>query len=387
MAECQRCLLHDDVPGVRIKDGGVCTVCQKHDAEWGDWEAVKPERQRQLEAMLRDCRGKKRKYDVLVPLSGGKDSTYVLYLCAKVYGLRCLAVTWDNGFLSDHARANIQAATDLLGVDHFYYRASWPLMKRLYRHFFLKTGMFCPVCMRGIGVATNAAAEAFDIPLVVNGTCLRTEEHVAPEFFNPGPIHFFKNALKGSPLEAEASAFTYQGSWWRIASYYFFWWTHVNRVYSHAVIALPDYVDWDYDVIYRTITSETGWKPRSSAEEEHSDCIASPVVHYLRQRKFPALVPELLRYSKLATVGVLTRDEARRKVEEAQAEVGGEPANLEEILGMLDLSRADLERTVREPLVHLQYDRQEHNRIFLALRGAKRLVKRLLGRGPRLEAA
>ena len=57
--------------------------------------------------MIDQARAKKRIYDVLVPLSGGKDSCYLLYFISKKYDLKCLAVTWDNGFLTwYHARLN-----------------------------------------------------------------------------------------------------------------------------------------------------------------------------------------------------------------------------------------------------------------------------------------
>ncbi|MGB2988245.1 MAG: hypothetical protein WBE26_20440 [Phycisphaerae bacterium] len=378
-AACARCLLNDDIPGVRIGTDHICSVCTQHDKRWGDWEQHKAERLSALERMFDDCRRKRRPYDVLVPLSGGKDSVYVLYLCRKRFNLKCLAVTWDNGFLTEHARHNIKNAVDTLEVDHIYYGVNRQLLMRLYRFFFLKTGMFCPVCMRGIGVATEMAASAFDVPLVVNGTSARTEEYVAPEFFQSGPPDFFRNVLKGDPLETEAWALMYRGHWKRIVSYHLFWWTKIERIFGSAVICLPNYVDWNYDEMFQRITSELGWKA-DRPNAEHGDCELEGIVQYVRQRKFPALTPELLRFSKLVTAGLMSRDEALRNVSERRNGIR-EPGNLSWFLGALDLSEAEFEHVLREPLRHRRF-RKEPGLLWRGCRATKRRVLNpLLGIG------
>ena len=374
---CERCLLSDAVPGVEVGTEGVCSVCRQHDETWGNWEERKGERLSALQRMFEDCRRKKRPYDVLVPLSGGKDSTYVLYLCRRQFGLNCLAVTWDNGFLTTHARENIERATSALGVDHIYYRVNEALLMRLYRHFFVKTGMFCPVCMRGIGVTTEMAARAFNVPLVVNGTSRRTEEHIAPEFFQSGELSFFRAVLTGDPLERAGKPLMYSRDWKRAVAYHIFWWTHIERVFHSAAICLPDYVDWYYDEIFRTITGELGWSaPHPDAE--HADCKVDGIVAYMRQKKFPALPPGLLRYSKLVTAGQMTREEALGTVSELGCELT-EPKNLAWFLNTLGISRAEFDQVLSDPLRHMQY-RREPGRVWRFCRATKRVfLNPLLG--------
>ena len=203
---CHRCLLSDEVPGVSVAEDGICSVCKDYETQWGNWEAGKDARMKELERILEAAKRKKGLYDVLVPLSGGKDSTYILYLCRKVFDLRCLAVTWDNGFLSDHARRNIRNACETLSVDHSYYGISRNLLMNLYRHSFLKTGFFCPVCLRGMGVAVERTQTGFEIPLAIKGTSRRTEEHVAREYFVDGSISFVENLFKGTEWERDVYA-------------------------------------------------------------------------------------------------------------------------------------------------------------------------------------
>lgn len=370
--ECKRCLLNEDIPGVQIQTNGECSVCHNHDETWGDWDNRKNHQLENLNRIFADCKKKKRPYDVLIPFSGGKDSSYVLYQCTKVYNLKCLAVTWDNGLLSEYAKENIKTVVDTLGVDHSYYRVSEPVLKKLYRLFFLKTGMFCPVCMRGIGAATTAMAEAFNIPLVVNGTCLRHEEYVSPKFFNTGPIGFFKEVLKDSNDKSKFRNFTYNGSLLRQLSYYFFWWSKIQRVYFYAAINLPDYIDWNYDHIVKNLQSEAKWRT-SNPDKEHEDCIASPLVAYMRQIKFPALKPELLRYSKFVTSGIMSRDEAKEKIERSEKENKHELHNFKDVIDRIGISEKEFYQITSDPLRHERYIVNEHGKIFRTAQKMKKL--------------
>ncbi len=352
-AHCARCLLDTDVPGVAVGADGVCTVCRQWDREWGEWEAEKEDRLARLKRLFADARARGKAYDVLVPLSGGKDSIYVLHQCRTRFDLHCLAVTWDNGFLTEHARANIIRACERLGVDHVFYKGNLPLLKKLYRHFFLKTGMFCPVCMRGIAVATRQAACAFDIPLIVNGTCLRMEEFVSREFFMTGEVDFFREVLKGSELESAARSFYFTGRWSLRAGLQLFWREGGRRIRLHGAIDLPDYIEWDYDRIYRVIREELGWEAHE-AEAEHTDCRVDNVVAYMRQRKFPALVPERLRYSKLVIAGQLSREEGRERIADAPR-TPVRPGNLPDFYSSIGITEEDFEAAMADPLRHLQY--------------------------------
>jgi hypothetical protein len=353
--ECKRCLLNSDVPGVRINGDGICSVCKEYDQRWGNWASKKSHRLGALERIFNDARtiAKKRAYDVLVPLSGGKDSTYALFLCRKKFKLRCLAVTWDNHFLTEYAKANIKNAVDILGVDHIHYRVNWPLMKLLYQSFFLKTGMFCPVCMRGISVAREMAANAFNIPLIVSGTSQRTEEYVAPEYFISGRLDFFEEVVKDCQLVSQAFPLLRRPSLKRLVSYLFFWGSKIERVFHSAIIPLPEYVDWNYDEVYGTIKNELDWKAHKE-EAEHTDCKMENIVQYMRQRKFPALIPEMLRYSKLVTAGIITKQDAKEKIADKPYEAA-EPNNFDSFLQMFDIKRSHFEEVISDPLRHMKY--------------------------------
>jgi tRNA(Ile)-lysidine synthase TilS/MesJ len=132
---CTRCILPDTFPGISFDQNGICNFC----AEAGDEGALASERAG-LRIQLDDLFDRVRKrqdtgsaYQVIVAYSGGKDSTFALKLLRERYGLICLAVTIDNGFLSDHTFRNCRTVMEALGVDHVVFKPAFDFMRRLYQ--------------------------------------------------------------------------------------------------------------------------------------------------------------------------------------------------------------------------------------------------------------
>lgn len=64
-------------------------------------------------------RNKNKEYDAVIGISGGCDSSYLMHLCKKVYGLRLLAITFDNTFGTRISVENIKTMIDNLGIDYY----------------------------------------------------------------------------------------------------------------------------------------------------------------------------------------------------------------------------------------------------------------------------
>ena len=115
---CYKCLLPASMPGITFNANGVCNYCLEYENNFKNWDEIKERKKVEFQKILWKAQKLKRAYDCLVPLSGGKDSTYVLYLCSKIYKLKTLAVTFDNGFLSDLAKENITNALKFTDAEH-----------------------------------------------------------------------------------------------------------------------------------------------------------------------------------------------------------------------------------------------------------------------------
>jgi hypothetical protein len=126
-------VLSSHFPGISFDERGLCKQCR----DAGPLEDIEIRRaalRERLDAVLAHARGAgKGEYQCIVAFSGGKDSSFTLKLLVEHYGLRCLAVTVDNGFLSEQALVNCRLVVDALGVDHEFHRPSSAFMNTLYK--------------------------------------------------------------------------------------------------------------------------------------------------------------------------------------------------------------------------------------------------------------
>ena len=114
MIYCLKCVLPDTKPDLALGDDGVCSACHSYDSRTKiDWES----RERDFIELVKSLGSNPSAYDCLVPVSGGKDSTYQV-LKLKELGLNPLAVTATTCALSPIGARNIENLKRQ-GVDHF----------------------------------------------------------------------------------------------------------------------------------------------------------------------------------------------------------------------------------------------------------------------------
>ncbi|PYO86556.1 MAG: hypothetical protein DMD66_13270, partial [Gemmatimonadetes bacterium] len=105
-------------------------------------------------------------YDCLVLLSGGKDSTYMLYQLCDL-GLKPLVFTLDNGFISDEAKANIRRVVDSLGVDLIM--GGTPHMNEIFVDSLKRFANVCNGCFKTIYTLATNLAQQKGIRYIVTG--------------------------------------------------------------------------------------------------------------------------------------------------------------------------------------------------------------------------
>ncbi len=120
VTRCTRCVMDDYADkDIRFDENGYCNYCTSN------LEALKTkyfpndEGKRRLEELLADVRkaGKGRKYDCIIGISGGLDSSYLAYLVSG-WDLRVLAVHIDDGYDTDISKENIRKLVEKTGFDY-----------------------------------------------------------------------------------------------------------------------------------------------------------------------------------------------------------------------------------------------------------------------------
>ncbi len=164
MKWCKECVLPDTRPNLRIESNGVCNACNQHKSKKSiNWE----QRRESLEKVVANAKQKSTTYDCLIPVSGGKDSTWQIVKCLEM-GLKILAVTWKPPGRTLIGQQNLNNLISL-GVDHIDYSID-PKVEAKFMLEALKrkgtTGI--PMHMALFNIPTMIASK-FNIPLIIWG--------------------------------------------------------------------------------------------------------------------------------------------------------------------------------------------------------------------------
>jgi N-acetyl sugar amidotransferase len=121
-----------DDPNLVFDENGICNHCHYYDNEANYYLKTGVEAEQLMTKTITAIKefGKGKKYDCLIGLSGGVDSSYVAYI-AKQKGLRALCVHFDNGWNSEIAVQNIHNIVSKLDFDLFTYVIDWEEFKDL----------------------------------------------------------------------------------------------------------------------------------------------------------------------------------------------------------------------------------------------------------------
>ncbi len=166
ITNCSQCGIPSNYPNITLDENGVCNVCnayQTYQHRVQQYFKTFDE----LQEILNQAKANKRgKYDCLMLLSGGKDSTYVLYQLVNM-GLKVLTFTLDNGYISEQAKGNIRRVVESLNVDHVF--GSTPAMNKIFVDSLQRHCNVCNGCFKTIYTLSMKLADEKGIPVIVTG--------------------------------------------------------------------------------------------------------------------------------------------------------------------------------------------------------------------------
>jgi len=161
---CRNCILPDTRPNLVLDVDGVCNACKSHakksTIDWGS-------RKKQFDSVVQNAKARGSEYDCVIPVSGGKDSTWQVAKCLDS-GLHPLAVTWKTPARTTLGQQNLDNLVEL-GVDHIDYQVN----PRVEAKFLLRSlerygATAIPMHMAIFNMPLRIAVQ-FNIPLVVWG--------------------------------------------------------------------------------------------------------------------------------------------------------------------------------------------------------------------------
>jgi len=167
MRYCARCLMPDTRPGSIFDDEEVCQACRNYERRTAiNWE----ERQKQLRELCDKHRREDGYYDCVIPVSGGKDSHFLVHSMKEELGMNPLLITVGDPFTKTEAgMRNYRNLGDTFGCDHILFNLSIDLFRRVTRTAFEEFGEPLRFVEAAIYTVPTKMAMQFGIPLVVYG--------------------------------------------------------------------------------------------------------------------------------------------------------------------------------------------------------------------------
>ncbi|MBW1811989.1 MAG: N-acetyl sugar amidotransferase [Deltaproteobacteria bacterium] len=331
---CSRCLYDESTPSITFDDNGVCSYCHMMDQLDAQYPTGKEgwNRLTQIAEQIK-LEGRRKKYDVVVGVSGGCDSSYMLHL-AKELGLRPLAVHYDNTWNSQIATENIHNVLKVLEVELFTYVVDNEEYNDIFRAF-LRAGVPEIDGPTDIALTTTLymAAAKYGIKYIFNGHSFRTEG-VSPLGWCYTDGKYIDSVVRQF---SERKLKTFPNLWMSTFLRYML----VSRVKRIRPLY---YVDYHKEETKKFLTSEFGWQWYGGHHLENR------MTHFNHAFVFPLrfnMDQRLNGYSALVRSGQMTRAEGLeliRKPLKLDMEV------LEIVQKRLGFDDAEMERVMTQPL-------------------------------------
>ncbi|MBL8346524.1 MAG: N-acetyl sugar amidotransferase [Rubrivivax sp.] len=342
---CVRCCIPQTQEGVVFDELGVCQACQSAEQKIHiDWTA----REKVLRGILDDAKAKAgSNYDCIIPISGGKDSTFQLYVLTQIYGMKPLAVTFSHNWYSETGWYNLQNSLEQFNVDHIMFTPNRKLVNKLARHSLFGIGDACWHCHAGVGAFPLQAAVRFNIPLLIWGESI-AESSGRASYLNPvrkfDREYFTKVSAKLRPDQMVRQAEEYGADWavtekdllpFNVPSA-----EDCERVGEFG-LHLGDYLFWDDERQTEFVRDNYGWRETqvegSFKRYKSVECVM-PGVHDLACYLKRGYGRSTFHASVDVRAGLLSRDEAFELIREHDAV---RPEGLDYYLKITGLTEAE----------------------------------------------
>jgi N-acetyl sugar amidotransferase len=325
---------------------GVCSHCHYYDEQKTLFLKTGEEAERLLAETLEKIRtyGKGRKYDCLIGVSGGVDSSYVALLAHR-FGLRALCVHFDNGWNSELAVMNIENIVNRLGFDLYTYVINWDEFRDLQLAYLRASVVDIEVLTdHAIYGAMFKIAKDHDIKYVLGGHNVATEgilpyrwTYNKMDYINIRDIHrqYGQQELKTYPFLDRK----------------------MKKFIRDSGVEFVNYLNWvPYlkDSVKVSLQQELGWRDYGG---KHYESIWTRFYQgYILPRKF-GIDKRKAHLSTLICSGQMTRAEALEEMKKPILDENLLAADMEFVLKKLGLSRQEFDAIMAMPVrAHREFE-------------------------------
>lgn len=287
MIFCKSCILPNTRPNLTISEDGICNACKLNKTKKKiDWTKRKKELLKIINQIKFD---NKNNYDCIIPVSGGKDSTWQVVESLKL-GLKPLAVTWKTPARTNIGQENLNNLVNL-GVDHIDYQINPKVESKFMLQSLKKYGSTAIPMHMAIFNIPLKLADVMKIPLIIYGENSAQEyggkqTHSESNFITKDWLRHYGVTNGTTPNDWISTSLSRKD----LTAYYGPNW---NKLKKHKVKALflGSFIKWDINNSFK-VASNFGFKVRKTGPKvgiyNHTDidCSFISIHHWLKWYKF-----------------------------------------------------------------------------------------------------
>jgi len=296
---CSFCVMDTSVPDIIFDKNNQCQFCKNQIERIAFEKQNYPNYLEKLSHKI-NKNSKKEKYDCIIGVSGGVDSTYVAFYVKKVLNLNPLAIHLDNGWNSELSVYNIQNCLDILEIDLITHVIDWNEFK-LIQKALLKSSIknLEIVSDHAINALLIKTAAKYKIKYIINGSNTSTEGIMPSSWMESNTNKqliksiykkfYPNNKIKSLPTLSLLEFF-----------YYFF----IKRI---KFVPILNFIDYNKKDVLEILKKEVNYKPY---KYKHYESIITRFFQgYILPNKFN-IDKRKAHFSSLIVSGQMTRNEA-----------------------------------------------------------------------------
>jgi len=338
---CTRCIIDTTVPGHNFDDTGLCSYCRLHEKLEARYP-INTEQPQVLESIIEKVKheGRNKPFDCVLGISGGRDSSYTLYLAKRVWKLRPIAVHFNDGFGNPTAGENMIKACQKLDVELRTITSDWRESKDL-RIAFLKasTPDFGTPTDIGIANALYGVATKENVQNILIGQSFRTEG-IAPLEWNYLDGKYIREVHKQFG-KVPLRKWTPTDGGFNLDFEHMFYYAVIKRIKTIPILYNFDYVRDNADAI---LERELDWKYPGA---HYFDDLYQSLMAYVMRTKFK-IDRRIYNYSALIRSGQMSKEDAIKRVGEVY--VIEDPKVIDLCIKRLGLSRKEFDEILTKPV-------------------------------------
>lgn len=337
MIECNRCLMNNSIDvNIEFDEHGICNHCNSFDQKKSIRLVSDEDRELAFSNLISKIKksNTKGKYNCIVGVSGGVDSSYVAYL-AKKNGLRPLCIHLDNGWNSELAVDNIQKILTKLDIPLYTHVIDWNEFRKLQLSF-LKSGTPDGEIPSDHAIQATLWQEASKrgIKYILSGMNFSTESiAVETNAYGHYDWKYIKSVHK---LFEDSTLKTYP----RFSLLKLFYYTFIKNI---RIVGILNYINYSKDEAVETLKNELGW--RSYSGKHHESVYTRFFQGYFLPKKFN-IDKRIGHLSDLIKTNQISKDEARKVLLEPTYDLQLQADDKEFALKKLKISEKEFDEII-----------------------------------------